>query len=142
LACSGDIPAYYGTENSQNSDLKHSAEEKNAQNSVPWNKNRNKLSEFRSEPFRGRKIKPEFPSVELRYKQTLGIPLRTIPWKRKLLGIPFHGTKIEATLGIPFQSISWTKSCSQFCLLEQNFLSKLIFSCNSNPFRASELTLS
>jgi hypothetical protein len=26
---------------------------KNARNSVPWNKNRSKLSEFRSEPFRG-----------------------------------------------------------------------------------------
>ncbi len=30
-----------------------SAEEKNARNSVPWSKNRSKLSEFRSEAFRG-----------------------------------------------------------------------------------------
>jgi hypothetical protein len=30
------------------------------------------------------------------WKKTLGIPFRTIPRKRKMLGIPFHGTKIEA----------------------------------------------
>jgi hypothetical protein len=29
-------------------------------------------------------------------QKTLGIPFRTIPWKRKMLRIPFHVTKIEA----------------------------------------------
>ncbi len=29
-------------------------------------------------------------------QKTLGIQFRTLPWKRKQLGIPFHGTKIEA----------------------------------------------
>jgi hypothetical protein len=35
----------------------------------------------------------------------LGIPFRTIPKKRKMLGIPYRGTKIEAKGGIPFQTI-------------------------------------
>jgi hypothetical protein len=39
---------------SQNSLSNPSAEEKTTRNSVPWKKYRNKLSEFRSEPFRGR----------------------------------------------------------------------------------------
>jgi hypothetical protein len=42
----------------------HSAEEKNARNSVPWNKLEAKLSKFRSEPFRGRENNSEFRSVE------------------------------------------------------------------------------
>ena len=37
----------------RNSVQNRSAGEKNARNSVPWNKKRSKLSEFRSEPFRG-----------------------------------------------------------------------------------------
>jgi hypothetical protein len=41
------------TENFRNSVPNRPAEEKNARNSVPWNKNRSKLSEFCSEPFRG-----------------------------------------------------------------------------------------
>jgi hypothetical protein len=40
--------------NSRNSLPDPSAEDKTTRNSVPWNKNRSKLSEFRSEPFRGR----------------------------------------------------------------------------------------
>jgi hypothetical protein len=40
--------------NSWNSLPNSSMEEKTSQNSVPWNKNRNKLSEFRSELFRVR----------------------------------------------------------------------------------------
>jgi hypothetical protein len=31
-----------------------------------------------------------------RNKKTLGIPIQTLPWKRKQLEIPFRGTKIEA----------------------------------------------
>jgi hypothetical protein len=41
-------------EYSQNSLPNPSAEEKTTRNSVPWKKHRSKLSEFRSEPFRGR----------------------------------------------------------------------------------------
>ena len=41
-------------EYSQNSLPNPSAEEKTTRNSVPWKKYRSKLSEFRSEPFRGR----------------------------------------------------------------------------------------
>jgi hypothetical protein len=33
--------------------------------------------------------------VEQKLKQTLGIPFRTIPRKRKQLGIPFCGTKMQ-----------------------------------------------
>jgi hypothetical protein len=33
-------------------------------NSIPWNKNRRKLSEFHSEPFRGTETNSEFCSVE------------------------------------------------------------------------------
>ncbi len=29
-------------------------------------------------------------------QQTIGIPFRTISWKRKMLGIPYSGTKLEA----------------------------------------------
>jgi hypothetical protein len=51
------VPAEFrlfrGTENSRNSVLNRYTEEKNARNSVPWNKNRRKLTEFLSEPFRG-----------------------------------------------------------------------------------------
>jgi hypothetical protein len=73
-----------------------------------------KLSEFRSEPFRGREDNSEFRSVEQnsrnslqnasavqkrtrnsvpwhkKNKNTLGIPFRTLPRKRKKLGIPFR----------------------------------------------------
>jgi hypothetical protein len=38
-----------------------------------WNKNRSKLSEFRSEPLRRRENNSEFHSVEQKYKQTFGI---------------------------------------------------------------------
>jgi hypothetical protein len=70
--------------------------EKNAQNSVPWNKNWSKLLEFRSEPFHVREKCSEFSTLEQKKKQTLGIPFLTIPRKRKQLGILFRGTNIEA----------------------------------------------
>jgi hypothetical protein len=50
--------------NSQNSVLNPSAEENTTRNSVPWNQNRCKFSEFRSEPFRGRELNSEFLSVQ------------------------------------------------------------------------------
>jgi hypothetical protein len=60
------VPAEFrlfrGTENSRNSVPKHSAEEKKVRNSVPWNKNRSKLSGFPSKPFRGRETNSEFRS--------------------------------------------------------------------------------
>ncbi len=52
---------------------------KYARNFVPWNKNRSKLSQFRSEPFRERENISEFGSVEQKKKQTLGILFPTIP---------------------------------------------------------------
>jgi hypothetical protein len=60
--------------NSRNSVPNHSTEEKNARNSVFVEQKRNKLSEFRSKPFRGRENNSEFHSVEQKYKQILGIP--------------------------------------------------------------------
>jgi hypothetical protein len=52
------VPAEFrlfrGTENSRNPVPNHSAEQKNARNSVLWNKKRSKHSEFLSKPFRGR----------------------------------------------------------------------------------------
>jgi hypothetical protein len=49
-----EFQLYRGIENSWNSVPNHAAEEKKARNSVPWNKNRSKLSELRSKPFCGR----------------------------------------------------------------------------------------
>jgi hypothetical protein len=70
-----------GPENSQNSVPNHSAEEKNARNSLPWNKNRSKLLEFRFESYCGRENNSDFRSLEQKQKQTLGILFRTIPGK-------------------------------------------------------------
>jgi hypothetical protein len=69
-------------------------------------KNRSKLSEPRSKPFRGRETNSEFRSVEQEKKQTLGIP---------------------------FRSMSRTKTRCQFCLRKQDFLSNQFFSCHSVP---------
>ncbi len=104
LVCFGGIPAVPRNRNSRNSVPNCSAEEKIAQNSVPWNKIRSKRSEFRSETFRGRENNSEFRSVEQKYKQTPGILFRTIPRKRQ-------------QLGIPFQSMSRRKTCCQFSIL-------------------------
>jgi hypothetical protein len=65
----------------------HSAKKTNARNSIPWNKNRSKLSKFRSEPCCGRE---------------------------KKLEIPFRGIKKEETFGMLFQSISRKKRRSLF----------------------------
>jgi hypothetical protein len=70
-------------------------------NSVPFNKNRSKLSGFPSEPFTGRENNSEFHGTE----QTIGIPFRTLQRKIKQLGIPFVGKKLKETLGIPFRTI-------------------------------------
>ncbi len=60
---------------------------------VPRNR---KLSEYRWEPFHGRKYNSEFRSVEQKWKQTLRIPFRTLPQKSEQLGTPYRGTKMEA----------------------------------------------
>jgi hypothetical protein len=38
-------------------------------------------------------------------QKTLGILIRTIPWKRKMLGIMYSEQKYKQTLGIPFRTI-------------------------------------
>ncbi len=55
---------FRGTKKTRNSVPNPSAEEKIARNSVPWNQNRYKFSEFRSEPFCGRGHNSEFLSVQ------------------------------------------------------------------------------
>ncbi len=52
-----------------------------------------KISEFRSEPFRGRGNNSEFRSVEQKGKQTSKILFRTIPRNRTHLGISFRATR-------------------------------------------------
>jgi hypothetical protein len=70
---------------------------------VPRNR---KLSEFLSEPFRGRENDSEFLSVEQIQKTTLGIPFRTLQRKRTQLGIPFRTLQRKRKqLGIPFRTI-------------------------------------
>jgi hypothetical protein len=76
---------------------------------VPWNR---KLSEFRSEPFRGRENNSEFSCVEQKKKQTLGIPFRILEWKRKKLRIPFRGPTIpqkRKLLGAKRRCVSKTR---------------------------------
>ncbi len=104
---------------------------------VPRNRN---LSEFRSETFQGRENNSEFRSVEQKQKHTLGIRFRTLPRKRKQLGIPFRGTKIETNcrnsvpnhaaeekqLGIPFRVEQNAAGYKKTGLGERN---KLIYDC-------------
>ncbi len=59
MVISDGIPAVPRNRNFRYSVPNPSAEEKTTRNSVPWNKNRSKLLEFRSEPFRGRKNNSE-----------------------------------------------------------------------------------
>jgi hypothetical protein len=64
MVISDRIPAVPRNRNSWYSVPNHSVEEKTTRNSVPWNKTRSILAEFRSEPFRGRENNSEFRSVE------------------------------------------------------------------------------
>ena len=61
---SDGIPVVPRNRKSRNSVPNPSAEEKTTRNSVPWNQNRCKFSEFRSKPFRGREHNSEFLSVQ------------------------------------------------------------------------------
>jgi hypothetical protein len=137
---------YSGTKieaNSRNSILNHSAEEKNARNSVPCNKNRSKLSEFHSEPIRGRENNSELHSVEQKQKQThrfvryLDFILKT----NFFCVFPFHsvssfGINSSADLGMStfFRGITETVS-SLFCgiFFERNSV--------SNPWGKSKMFL-
>ncbi len=66
---------------------------RNKRSGCPRNR---KLSEFSSEPFRKREKCSEFRTVDQKTKQAFGIWFRIIPRKRKQLGVPFRGTKLEA----------------------------------------------
>jgi hypothetical protein len=93
-----------------------------------------KLSEFRSEPFRGSENKSEFRSVDQKIEVTYQNFVPNPAAEEKKLGIPscgskievasrnsvpnhsaeekqlvFRGTKIEASLGMPFQTIPWKR---------------------------------
>jgi hypothetical protein len=86
-----------------------SAEEKNAWNSVLWDKNRSKLSEFRSEPFCGREKHLEFCSEHHSAEEKT--TRNSVPWnknRRKL-------SKFRSEAGSD-------ETCCLFCLLEQDFL--------------------
>ncbi len=61
--------------NSHNSVPNPSAEENTTRNSVPWNQNRCKFSEFCSEPFRGREHNSEFLSVQQKIEIYSRVPL-------------------------------------------------------------------
>jgi hypothetical protein len=68
---------------SQHSVPNPSAEEKTTRNSVPWIKNKSSLSEFRSEPFRGRET-----------------TRASVPWKKRgkaRNAIPNHSVEEETT---------------------------------------------
>ncbi len=69
---------------------------------------RTEFSEFRSEPFRGRENNLEFCSVEQKLKQ---IFFHSEPFRgrEKQLGDPFPGTKIDETLEMPLRTIPWKK---------------------------------
>jgi hypothetical protein len=53
-------------------------------------------------------------------RKTLGIPFRTIPRKREMLGILYRGTKIEAKLSeFRFEPFRGGENNSQFHSMEQ-----------------------
>jgi hypothetical protein len=73
--------------------------------------------------------------------QTLGIPFRTIPRKRKQLGIPFCGTKIEANSWNPGPKHFAGENTLSILFAGAELFAKHIFPCNFIPLQASELTL-
>ncbi len=56
-------------------------------------------------------------------QKTLGISFRTVPQRRKMLGIPFRGTKIEANSRDSVPKHVSAKNMSLFWLLKQDFFS-------------------
>jgi hypothetical protein len=88
---------------------------------VPRNR---KLSEFRSESFRrGEKARnsvPHGPRIEANSRNF--VPNHSTEEKSTRNSVPWNKKK-KQTLGIPFRSMSRTKTCCQFCLREEDFLS-------------------
>ncbi len=106
----------YISANSRNSLAYPSSEEKTPWNSVAWNRNRSKLSEFRSEPFRGRENNSE----------------------QNAAAAVSDSIHIESS----WELLSTTLVLSHFvqyldCSVKLNFFAKF----RSVPFRASELAL-
>ncbi len=93
LVYSSGIPAVPRTGNSWNSVPNHYLKEKNAWNSVQWDKN--EANPWDSVPYHSSEEK-NARKMQKKWEQTLVIPFRTTPRKRIQLGIPFRGSKIEA----------------------------------------------
>jgi hypothetical protein len=85
MVISNEFRLFRGTENDRDSVPNPSPKEKTTWNSLLLTKIRSKLSEYPSELCSGRENNSEICSVERKYKQTLGIPFRAIPQKRKHL---------------------------------------------------------
>jgi hypothetical protein len=98
-----EFQLFRGTENSRNSVPSHSTEEKNVWNSVPWNKNRSKLSELLSKPFRGKE--PTWNSVPWNKKRSKLSEFRKS--RTKTLSIPFAeaGFFVKPILFLSFRSV-------------------------------------
>jgi hypothetical protein len=65
-----------------------------------------KISEFRSEPFRGRENNSEFRSVEQKWRQTPIISVPNPSAEENILGIPFRATKnINSRNDVPNHSV-------------------------------------
>jgi hypothetical protein len=109
----------------------------NARNFVSWNKNRSKLSEFRSEPFRRRENNSE-----------------SVPWNKnrskhlEFCSEPFHSAEEKKNSE---NSSKLSEFRSEACLGRKHAVNsvcwsriiyrKIFYSCYSVLFRASELTL-
>jgi hypothetical protein len=65
-----------------------------------------------------------------KWKQTLGIPFRPIPRKRKILGIQYRGTNKE-TLGIPFRTIPRRRKQLRILFCGTKIFFKSVFSLNT-----------
>ncbi len=129
---------FRGTENSRNSVSNPSAKEKTTRNSIPWNRNRSKFSEFLSESFRGRENNTEQNAAAAVYESThfenscrdrknwfpppwlkdILFNIKTVPlnfiFKRK--SVPFRTSEM---------ALSWNSEClgmsSFFCGIKETF---------------------
>ncbi len=91
-------------------------------------------------PFRTlprKKNSSEFRSVEQKYKQTLRIAFQTLQRKRKQLGIPFRGTKLEASSRNFLPNSSAEEKTTRNSVLWNIKRSKLS-EFHSEPFRGRE----
>ncbi len=74
----------------------------------------------------------EFRTMEQKNKQTLGILIQIIPWKRKQLGTPFHGKNISKAFHRrkrALNSVSWNRKLSffyHFLKMRQSKISKIV----------------